>query len=66
MWLVVIAMIVLFNKLFEAYNKQNIESQQTYFNNPSIPIIYSTSGLSTEPLGSIFIPLTITEVRDCE
>jgi len=53
-------------KFFKAYVERNIESQRTYFNNPSIPIIYPTSGLKTEPLGSIFIPLTITEVTNYE
>ena len=45
-----------------SFAKRNYESRSLIFNNPTVPIIYPASGLQVEPLQSIFIPLTITEV----
>ena len=45
-----------------SFAKRNHESRSLIFNNPTVPIIYPASGLQVEPLQSIFIPLTITEV----
>ena len=47
-----------------AYAKRNWVSRLIVFNNPAVPIIYPSSGLQVEPLGSILIPLTITEVHN--
>ena len=47
-----------------AYAKRNRESRSIVFNNPAVPIIYPASGLQVEPLDSILIPLTITEVQN--
>ena len=45
-----------------SFAKRNHESRSLIFNNPTVPIIYPASGLQVEPLQSIFIPITITEV----
>ena len=47
-----------------AFIKRNRVSRSIIFNNPTVPIIYPTSGLEVEPLGSILIPLTLTEVNN--
>ena len=49
-----------------AYGKRNRESRSVLFNKPAVPIIYPASGLQVEPLDSILIPLTITEVNNLE
>ena len=46
-----------------SFAKRNRESRSVIFNNPAVPIIYPASGLQVEPLDSIFIALTITEVK---
>jgi len=47
-----------------AFIKRNRVSRSIIFSNPMVPIIYPTSGLEVEPLGSILIPLTLTEVNN--
>ena len=47
------------------FQKRNWESKTILFNNPSIPVIYPTSGLEVEPNGVIInIPIKIIKVSD--
>ena len=47
------------------FQKRNWKSKSILFNNPSIPVIYPTSGLEVEPNGVIInVPIKIIKVSD--
>ena len=47
---------------FQNFEKQNWESKSVLFNNPSVPVIYPSSGLRVEPDEVLKVPIKIIKV----
>ena len=61
--LVSLTKLYIFSDLFfQNFQKQNWESKSVLFNDPSVPVIYPTSGLRVEPDEVLKVPIKITKV----